>query len=149
MINLEINNIQVEVPEGTTLLQAAKKIGINIPTLCNIEGKHPQGACRVCLVEVEGAKNLPASCATPASNGMKVFTNSKRVRNARKTVVELLLSEHDGDCQVCDRADDCELQELAREIGISEVRFVGAKAHPHIDHTTPALIRDNSKCIKS
>ena len=148
MINLEINNIQVEVPEGTTLLQAAKKIGINIPTLCNIEGKHPQGACRVCLVEVEGAKNLPASCATPASNGMKVFTNSKRVRNARKTVVELLLSEHDGDCQVCDRADDCELQELAREIGISEVRFVGAKAHPHIDHTTPALIRDNSKCIK-
>ena len=148
MINLEINNIQVEVPEGTTLLQAAKKIGINIPTLCNIEGKHPQGACRVCLVEVEGAKNLPASCATPASNGMKVFTNSKRVRNARKTVVELLLSEHDGVCQVCDRADDCELQELAREIGISEVRFVGAKAHPHIDHTTPALIRDNSKCIK-
>ena len=148
MINLEINNIQVEVPEGTTLLQAAKKIDINIPTLCNIEGKHPQGACRVCLVEVEGAKNLPASCATPASNGMKVFTNSKRVRNARKTVVELLLSEHDGDCQVCDRADDCELQELAREIGINEVRFVGAKAHPHIDHTTPALIRDNSKCIK-
>lgn len=148
MINLEINNIQVEVPEGTTLLQAAKKIGINIPTLCNIEGKHPQGACRVCLVEVEGAKNLPASCATPASNGMKVFTNSKRVRNARKTVVELLLSEHDGDCQVCDRADDCELQELAREIGISEVRFVGAKAHPHIDNSTPALIRDNSKCIK-
>jgi NADP-reducing hydrogenase subunit HndD len=148
MINLQINNINVEVPEGTMLLEAARQIGINIPTLCHLEGKQPQGACRVCLVEIEGAKTLSASCATPAAEGMKVQTNSKRVRTARQTVVELLLSEHDGECQLCDRADDCELQELIHEMGIKEVRFQGAKARQHMDNSTPALVRDNSKCIK-
>ena len=148
MINLQINNISIEVPEGTSLLEAAKQIGVNIPTLCHLEGKPAQGACRVCLVEVVGAKNLAASCATPAAEGMKILTNSKRVREARQTVVELLLSEHDGECQLCDRAADCELQELVNEMGIKEVRFKGAKAKVHMDNSTPALIRDNSKCIK-
>ncbi len=148
MINLQINNINLEVPEGTMLLQAARQIGVNIPTLCHMDGKHPEGACRVCLVEVEGAKSLVASCATPAQEGMKVNTNSKRVRTARQTVVELLLSEHDGECQLCDRADDCELQELIHDMGLKEVRYLGEKAKKMTDDSTPALVRDNSKCIK-
>jgi len=148
MINLQINNIKLEVPEGTTILDAARQIGVNIPTLCHLEGKKPQGACRVCLVEVEGARTLVASCATPVVEGMKVHTNSRRVRLARKTVIELLLSEHDGECQLCDRAEDCELQSLVYEMGIKEIRFEGEKAKNHTDISTPALVRDNSKCIK-
>ena len=114
MISLYINNTKVEVQEGTTILSAAKQAGIKIPTLCFVEGATPQGACRVCVVEVTGAKALVASCCTPAADNMKVFTNTKRVRLARRNVVELLLSEHDGDCKTCVRNDDCELQELAR-----------------------------------
>ena len=90
MINLKINNTPVEVPEGATLLTAARQAGIKIPTLCHVEGLQTIGACRVCVVEVEGARNLCASCAMPAAAGMKVFTNTSRVRNARKAVVELL-----------------------------------------------------------
>jgi NADP-reducing hydrogenase subunit HndD len=148
MINVKINNIDVQVPQGTMVLEAAKKAGINIPTLCFLEGKKPQGACRVCLVEVKGGKGLAASCATPVAEGMEVLTNTKKAREARKTVVELMLSEHDGDCQTCDRVDDCELQAIASEMGIKEVRFEGQRATHHIDDSTPALIRDNSKCIK-
>ncbi len=123
MINLTINNIPVEVPEGATLLAAAKQAGIKIPTLCHVEGLQTIGACRVCVVEVEGARNLCASCAMPAAAGMKVFTNTSRVRNARRTVVELLLSEHNGECQTCDRSEDCELQALAAELGIREIAY--------------------------
>ncbi len=148
MISLTINNLKIEVPEGTTLLEAAKKIGVNIPTLCNFEGREAIGACRVCVVEVEGARTLVASCATPVSEGMKVYTNSKRVRDARKTVVELLLSEHNGECKTCDRNNDCELQSLAYQMGIEEIGLIGETARQHIDKTTPALIRDNGKCIK-
>lgn len=148
MIKLTINNIPVEVEDGATVLTAARTAGIKIPTLCNFEGKPPQGACRVCLVEIAGGKALAASCATPAVNGMEVFTNTRRVREARRTVVELLLSEHDGDCQICNRNENCELQTIAREMGISEVRYEGEKAKAQIDSSTPALIRDNAKCIK-
>jgi iron-only hydrogenase group A len=148
MISLEINKNKVEVPEGATILEAAGKLGIRIPTLCHVEGRSPKGACRVCVVEVEGAKTLVASCAAPAAQGMKVYTNTKKVREARKTVVDLLLSEHDGDCKVCDRNNDCELQELAREMGIMEIRYDGESAPRNIDDSTPALIRDSGKCIK-
>ncbi len=148
MITLSINNCPVEVNEGATILDAAKAAGIRIPTLCHFEGKPAQGACRVCLVEVKGAKTLSPSCATPVAKGMEIFTNSKRVREARRTVVELMLSEHDGDCQTCNRNDDCELQSIAREMGISEVRYEGERAKTQIDDSTPALVRDNSKCIK-
>ncbi len=148
MINLIINGLEVSVPEGTTLLQAASKIGVKIPTLCHVPNKDPKGACRVCLVEVKNARSLVASCAMPASEGMRVFTATKRVRDARKTVVELLLSEHNGDCKTCDRNDDCELQELARNLGIDEVRFEGERAKYQYDDSTAALIRDNGKCIK-
>jgi NADP-reducing hydrogenase subunit HndD len=148
MISLNINNIKIEVKEGTTILSAAKEAGIKIPTLCFVEGKTPQGACRVCVVEVEGAKTLAASCCTPVTDKMKVFTNTKRVRLARRKVVELLLSEHDGDCKTCVRNDDCELQELARELGIEIISYNGEKTHKKIDDSTPALVRDSGKCIK-
>ena len=148
MITLYINNEKVTVPEGTTILEASKINGIKIPTLCHLEGYEAKGACRVCLVDVEGAKNLVASCATPVNEGMKVSTNSQSVRQARRFVVEMLLSEHDGDCKVCTRNEDCELKQLAFEMGITDLRFEGAKTYRHIDDSTPALVRDSGKCIK-
>jgi NADP-reducing hydrogenase subunit HndD len=148
MISLNINNLKVEVPEGTMLLEAAKKVGVRIPTLCNIENKPAKGACRVCLVEVKGGRSLVASCATPAVNGMEVFTNTKRAREGRKMVMELLISEHEGNCQVCDRNLDCELQSIALEVGITDICYTGEKAQALFDESTPALIRDNGKCIK-
>ncbi|MBD3314723.1 MAG: 2Fe-2S iron-sulfur cluster binding domain-containing protein, partial [Chitinivibrionales bacterium] len=148
MPKLTINNFPVEVPEGSTILEAAKQIGIRIPTLCNVENREPLGACRVCMVEVEGAKSLVASCATPATENMVVKTNTRKVREARKTVVELLLSEHDGNCQTCDRNGDCELQTIAGEMGVEEIRYPGEKTRAHTDVSTPALVRDNAKCIK-
>ncbi len=148
MPKLTINNVSVEVPEGTTVLEAAKQAQIKIPTLCYLDEVQSIGACRVCMVEVEGAKALSASCVTPVYEGMKVFTNTKRVREARKSVVELLLSEHDGDCQTCVRNNDCELQTVAYELGIDEVAYPGEKAKQMLDTSTPALIKDNGKCIK-
>jgi NADP-reducing hydrogenase subunit HndD len=148
MIQLTINNIPVEVPEGTTILAASKKAGIRIPTLCFVEGLQAIGACRVCVVELDGARNLVASCSMPAGKGMKVFTNTRRVREARRAVVELLLSEHNGDCQTCDRNEDCELQALAAELGIREVAYDGERTRKRIDASTPALVRDSGKCIK-
>ena len=148
MINITINSIPVQVPEGSTVLQAAKQAGVRIPTMCHVEGLKPIGACRVCVVELEGARNLVASCAMPAAEGMKVHTNSRRVREARRTVVELLLSEHNGECQTCDRNEDCELQRLAAELGIREIEFQGERTKKRIDFSTPALVRDNGKCIK-
>jgi NADP-reducing hydrogenase subunit HndD len=148
MPTLTINNIRVEVPEGTSILAAAKQVGIRIPTLCYVEGLKAIGACRVCIVEVEGARNLVASCSMPVGEGMKVFTNTRKVREARKAVVELLLSEHNGECQTCDRNEDCELQALAAELGIREIEYAGEKTRKRIDASTPALIRDSGKCIK-
>jgi len=148
MVSVYINNTKVEVKEGATILNAAQLAGVKIPTLCHVEGKTPQGACRVCVVEVEGAKTLVASCCTPVADKMKVFTNTKRVRQARRSVVELLLSEHDGDCKICERNDNCELQELARELGINVIRYQGEKTTKRIDNSTPALTRDSGKCIK-
>ena len=137
----------VEAEEGTTILQAAKKININIPTLCYMQNFEPIGACRVCLVEVEGIRDPVASCSTPIKEGMKVYTNSKMAREARKLVVELLLSEHEGDCQLCDRNEDCELQSLAQEMGIKLIRYQGEKSRRILDESTPALVRDSAKCI--
>lgn len=148
MISLTINNIAVEVPEGTTILHAARQAGINVPTLCYVERLQAIGACRVCVVEVEGARNLAASCSMPVAKGMKVRTNTRRVREARRMVVELLLSEHNGDCQTCDRTEDCELQLLAAELGIREVPLQGERTVRRIDTSTPALLRDSGKCIK-
>jgi iron-only hydrogenase group A len=147
MPNLLIDNTPVEVPAGTTILEAARKAGIHIPSLCYLKDVQAVGACRVCMVEVEGARTLVASCTMPVAEGMKVRTSTPRVRASRKTVVELLLSEHDGDCQVCNRSDDCELQSLSRELGIKDIRYAGAKPGKSADASTPALERDTAKCI--
>ena len=148
MHKLTINGKTIEAPDGATILDAAKRAGIRIPTLCFLEKREPTGACRVCLVEVEGARTLMTACSTPVFDGMEVKTNSPRVRAARKQVVELLLSEHDGNCQICDRNQDCELQDLASELGLRDITYEGEKAKARIDDSTPALVRDNSKCIK-
>ena len=143
-----IDTVSVTVPDGTMVLDAAKKAGVVIPALCFLEGFEPLGACRVCMVEVEGAKSLVAACSFPVGEGMKIHTSTKRVREARRTVVELLLSEHDGNCQTCERNEDCELQRLAYELGIRTLRYEGEKTKAGIDDSTMALVRDNSKCIK-
>jgi NADP-reducing hydrogenase subunit HndD len=148
MIKLQINNQPFEVAEGTTILEAARKMGIRIPTLCYLENHEIKGACRVCLVEVKGARAMAASCATPVAEGMEVFTNTKPVRDARKFVIEMLLSEHDGDCKTCLRNEDCELKQLAAEMGITDMRFEGERTAKLIDESTPALVRDSGKCIK-
>ena len=148
MYKLTINGKSIETPDGVTILEAARRAGIRIPTLCFLEKREAIGACRVCLVEVTGARTLMAACSTPAFDGMEIKTNSPRVRAARRQMVELLLSEHDGNCQICDRNQDCELQALASELGIREIAYEGEKAKARIDDSTPALVRDNSKCIK-
>ena len=147
MPTLTIDNVTVEVPQGATVLEAAKQAGIKIPTLCYLEDVQAIGACRVCMVEIEGARTLMASCVTPATEGMKVHTNSKKAREGRRTVVELLLSDHCGDCQTCNRNDDCELQALAHDLGITDITYPGEKSASHIDDSTPALIRDTGKCV--
>ncbi len=148
MHNITIDGMELQVPSGTSVLDAARRAGVHIPTLCNLEGYPAQGACRVCVVEAEGARNLVASCATPVREGMVISTNSKRVRAARKTVTQLLLSEHDADCQYCERAEDCELKELAYTFGVRELPFSGEKPPSKLDVTTPALFRDPARCIK-
>ena len=115
------------MPDGITILEAARKMGIRIPTLCFLENHEAKGACRVCMVEVKGARNMIASCATPVSEGMEVFTNTKAVRDSRRFVLEMLLSEHDGDCKTCLRNEDCELKQLAAEMGITDLRFEGER----------------------
>ena len=148
MIHVSINGRELEVGEGTTILQAARQAGIHVPTLCFLEKREPIGACRVCLVEVAGARTLMASCSTPCAEGMAVQVNSPRARAARKQVVELLLSEHDGDCQTCERNEDCELRKLASDMGIRTIAYEGERAAGHRDESTAALVRDNAKCVK-
>ncbi|MEA2021397.1 MAG: NADH-dependent [FeFe] hydrogenase, group A6 [Candidatus Caldatribacteriota bacterium] len=147
MVNFTLNNMAVSVPEGTTILKAARQNGINIPTLCYLEDVQEPGSCRVCVVEVEGAKTLQPSCVTKVTEGMKVRTNSKKVRDARKMVLELILSDHPWECNTCDRNGDCELQKLAEEHGIREVRFTSVKERLPLDESTPGIIRDPNKCI--
>jgi len=148
MHKLTLNGKLIEAPDGVTVLEVARREGIRIPTLCFLEKREPIGACRVCLVEIAGARTLMAACSTPVTSGMDIKTNSPRVRAARRQVVELLLSEHEGNCQICDRNQDCELQDLASELGLRDITYEGEKAHARIDSSTPALVRDNSKCIK-
>jgi NADP-reducing hydrogenase subunit HndD len=147
MVNITINNLAIEVPGGTTILKAAKQNGINIPTLCYLENVQEPGSCRVCVVEVEGAKTLQPSCVTKVTEGMKIFTNTKKVRDARKMVLELILSDHPWECNTCERNQDCELQKLAEEYGIREVRFASVKERVPLDESTPGIIRDPNKCI--
>lgn len=146
MINLTINSIPVEVAEGTTILDAALKVGIKIPTLCYLEGVHKFGSCRICCVEVEGARTLMAACITECTEGMKVKTNTKQVQDSRKVLYELLLSDHSKNCLSCDRNQSCELQQLGDQLGIRDVRFDSGSTRNQID-TSVTIRRDLSKCI--
>ncbi len=146
-VTLTIDGQSVSVPAGVTIWGAARKVGIHIPTLCHHFDVKPYAGCRVCVVEVEGARALAAACAFPVTDGMVVRTNTKQVREARKLVVELLLANHPKNCLTCDRSQNCELQELALEMGIHEVRFQGAKPNWPIDDSNPAIVRDQNKCV--
>ena len=150
MINLLINNQKVSVQEGTTVLAAAKTLNINIPTLCNHDDLCVAGNCRVCVVEQKGAKTLLASCATPVSDGMEILTNTLKVRNARKHIVELLLSEHRSDCTKCYKNQNCELQSLANEFAFGDTVFLDlVEDHDYaIDRSSPSFMKDDSKCIR-
>lgn len=147
MVQLTINNKKIEVEEGTTILQAAKQNGILIPNLCYLENIHEFGSCRVCVVEVKGEKNLQASCITKVKEGMEVYTNSEEVRNARKILYELIISDHNKDCLSCIRNQSCELQELGELVHIEPDRFIGKKSKGYIESSNPCIERDLSKCI--
>lgn len=147
MVHLKINNIPVEVKEGSTILEAAKVAGINIPTLCYLKDINEIGACRVCVCEVKGARSLVAACVYPVNEGMEVFTNTEKVRKSRKTTLELLLSDHKKECLSCVRSTNCELQKLSLEYGCDENRFQGEKTKSEQDISTSYLVRDNEKCI--
>ena len=147
MVNLKINNIPVQVKEGTTILDAAKSVGINIPTLCYLKDINEIGACRVCVVEVKGARSLVASCAYPVNEGMEVFTNTEKVRKSRKTTIELLMSDHKKECLSCVRSTNCELQTLSNEYGCDAAAFQGERNLSEPDDSTSYLVRDNEKCI--
>lgn len=147
MVNLKINGQDVSVPAGTTILDAAKSAGIKIPTLCYLRDINAIGACRVCVVEVKGARSLVAACVYPVNEGMEVITNSAKVIEARRTTVELILSDHNKDCLSCVRNQNCELQRLSEELGCDAKRFSGSVNEFDIDATTPYIVRDNNKCV--
>lgn len=146
MIELTINGKQASVAEGTTILEAARGLGIHIPSLCYLKNVHAFGGCRICVVEVEGMRNLQASCITKARPGMVVRTHSAKVRKARKTLYELLLSNHPKDCLNCGRNRSCELQALGETLGVTESRLEGRRSAARMDHS-PSITRDTSKCI--
>ena len=146
-IRLSINGQVVEVEKGSTILDAAKKANIHIPTLCYLPEVQAIGACRVCLVEIEGIGNLQAACVHPAIEGMKVHTNTEKVRKARRFSVEMILSNHPMECLTCARNLNCELQKVAQELGVNEIRFAGEKSKGIIDESSPSIRRDNNKCI--
>lgn len=148
MINIKINGMSLSVPAGSTILEAARYAGINIPTLCFLKDINEIGACRMCVVEVKKARSLVAACVYPVNEGMEIFTNTKRVQDARKTTLELILSNHKRECLSCSRSGNCELQTLSHELGVENAaRFDGANPSYESDVSTSYLIRDNDKCI--
>lgn len=149
-VELYINDRKVSVSKGTNLLEAARSLGISVPSLCYIKDIHQAGTCRVCLVEVDagGRRSLQASCVYPATDGIKVYTDSPRARRARKRVVELMLSEHDMQCLTCARNLNCELQKLADEMGIRKIRVTGERRKYPLQNKNPFIVRDYNKCVK-
>ena len=147
MVNLKINGINVSVPEGSTVLEAARAAGIRIPTLCYLKDINAIGACRICMVEVKGARGMVAACVYPVAEGMEVTTNSDKVINARKTTLELILSDHNRSCLSCSRNLNCELQALSKEYGCDATKYQGITNESKVDDSTDYLVRDNSKCI--
>lgn len=146
-LNVLIDDREVSVPHDFTVLQAATKAGVRIPTLCHLEALKPCSACRICVVEVEGARNLVPACSFPVSPGMKVRTGTERVLKARRLVMELILSDHPLDCMTCEKTGNCKLQDLAYEMGLSGSRFKGEQHHYEIDLSNPFIVRDYNKCV--
>lgn len=147
VFNIEVNNKQIQARHGETILSALQRNGIIVPTLCNMKEFTPTGACRLCVVEIEGKGNLLPSCSFPVEEWMKISTHSPRVLHARKTIVELLLSNHPDDCLYCERNGNCELQKLAEDLNIRERRIPGKKSAYKSDKSSPAIVRDQAKCI--
>lgn len=148
MVNVKINGISYAVPQGSTILEAARYAGIEIPTLCYLKDINEIGACRMCVVEVKGARSLVAACVYPVNEGMEISTNTEKVQKARKTTLELILSNHNKSCLTCVRSGDCELQKLCRDYGVEDApQYEGAKTASVIDDSAAHMIRDNSKCV--
>jgi len=147
MLNVKVNGIAVSVPKGSTILEAARIAGVEIPTLCFMKEKNEIGACRICVVEATGARGLVTACVYPVTEGMEIKTNTEKVQKARKTTLELILSTHDKKCLSCPRSTNCELQKLCLEYGVDENAFSGFKPEYELDYSTPHLVRNNNKCI--
>ncbi|MCL2546370.1 MAG: NADH-dependent [FeFe] hydrogenase, group A6 [Oscillospiraceae bacterium] len=146
-INVKINGVNFEVPKTSTVMDACRVAGIDIPTLCYMKDVNAIGSCRVCVVEVKGARTLVASCVYPVADGMEISTNSQKVIESRKTTLELILSNHRMDCLTCLRNQNCELQKMAKDFGIQDIRFECDNDVPRIEDSEQHLVRDNSKCI--
>jgi iron-only hydrogenase group A len=147
MITIEVNGRSISAEKGEMLLTALRREAIHVPTLCHIDGLTPSGACRMCVVEVEGQRGLVPSCAFPAADGMKISTHSPRAVQARKTIIELLLANHPDDCLYCNRNGNCQLQQLAEELGVRQRRFAGDRTRHYLDTSSPSIVRDPAKCI--
>ena len=148
MVNIKINGMPLSVPNGISILEAARYAGIEIPTLCYLKDINEIGACRICMVEVKGARSLVTACVYPVNEGMEVFTNTEKVSSSRKITLELILSTHDRKCLSCVRSGNCELQQLCKEFGVDdETRYEGANPHYEFDDSAAHMIRDNNKCI--
>ena len=148
MVNVKINGIAVSVPKGSTILEAARYAGVEIPTLCYLKEINEIGACRICVVEATGARGLVTACVYPVSEGMEVRTNTEKVQKARRTTLELILSTHEKKCLSCVRSGDCELQKLCRDYGVEDTgRYDGFRPKYELDTSTAHLVRDNNKCI--
>ncbi|MBQ7202826.1 MAG: iron hydrogenase small subunit [Eubacterium sp.] len=149
MVNVKINGVSASVPKGSTILEAARQIGIEIPTLCYMKKINEIGACRICIVEANEGRGFRqvTACVYPVSEGMEVLTTSEKIQQARKTTLELILSTHEKKCLSCSRSTNCELQKLCNEYGVDETSFEGSKPHYELDTSTPHLVRDNNKCI--
>jgi NADH-quinone oxidoreductase subunit G/NADP-reducing hydrogenase subunit HndD len=147
MFEITANNRVIDAKPGENILTTLSRAGIQVPTLCHMSGLLPTGACRICVVEVEGMRNLVPACSYPVQEGMKIHTNSPRAIRARKVIIELLLANHPDDCLYCVRNGDCKLQSLAQEYGIRERHYFRGKNQHTVDMTSPSIIRDQSKCI--
>jgi len=146
-ITFKINGQEITVPEGTTILEAARMKNIDIPTLCYLKGINEIGACRMCLVEIAGARALQAACVYPVANGIEVLTNSPKVQKARKVNLSLILSDHNRECTTCVRSENCELQALSKELDVDDIPYQGAKSGHTIDDMSTSIVRDETKCI--
>ncbi len=148
-VNIKIDGVALTVPEGTTVLEAARMANVNIPTLCFLKDINQIGACRMCVVEIKGARALQAACVYPVSEGLEVITNSQKVRDARKVTLELILSNHDRQCLTCVRSENCELQKLSKLLNVNDIRFKALtdKETQPVDDSSVSIVRNNNKCV--